>query len=196
MPDHTRRFDPNAGVLSGPKHSGYMNRSEAQQLPLGKLPLFLQKAIKALLAHEAPAAFDLALSWLYSRQEKYISGSKTAVIEEMAGIVDGAWGSQLCNGTSLGHCVDKSKVLKTIHSVNMLPELIRMQCSMMGAWGPATPDGNLTQLRSLDFGAGAVLWPMFHWRSLWPVARGPWPVARGPWLCGSLPAVYSRSATA
>ena len=36
----------------------------------------------------------------------------------------------------------------------MLPDLIRMQCSMAGAWGGATPSGSLVQLRSLDFGGG------------------------------------------
>ena len=29
-----------------------------------------------------------------------------------------------------------------------------MQCSMMGAWGSATADGNLVQYRTLDFGGG------------------------------------------
>lgn len=36
----------------------------------------------------------------------------------------------------------------------MLPELIQMQCSMMGAWGPSTHDNKLVQLRTLDFGTG------------------------------------------
>lgn len=36
----------------------------------------------------------------------------------------------------------------------MIPELLRMQCSMMGAWGKATPSGGLVQLRTLDFGEG------------------------------------------
>jgi hypothetical protein len=42
----------------------------------------------------------------------------------------------------------------TIHALNMLPELIRMACTMFGAWGPATPSGKLTQIRALDFGSG------------------------------------------
>lgn len=42
----------------------------------------------------------------------------------------------------------------TIHRLNMLPELIRMACTMFGAWGPATPTGKLTQIRALDFGSG------------------------------------------
>jgi hypothetical protein len=27
-----------------------------------------------------------------------------------------------------------------------------MSCTVMGAWGPATPEGSLVQLRALDFG--------------------------------------------
>ena len=29
-----------------------------------------------------------------------------------------------------------------------------MACTMFGAWGSATPDGGLIQLRALDFGGG------------------------------------------
>ena len=37
----------------------------------------------------------------------------------------------------------------------MLPELIRMACTMFGAWGGASADGaGLVQLRALDFGSG------------------------------------------
>lgn len=42
----------------------------------------------------------------------------------------------------------------TVRRLNMLPELIRMACTMFGAWGPATPTGKLTQIRALDFGSG------------------------------------------
>ena len=30
------------------------------------------------------------------------------------------------------------KVAARLRAINMLPELVQMQCSMMGAWGPAT----------------------------------------------------------
>jgi hypothetical protein len=36
----------------------------------------------------------------------------------------------------------------------MLPELIRMACTAYGAWGKATGDKGLTQVRALDFGGG------------------------------------------
>ena len=35
--------------------------------------------------------------------------------------------------------------------IHMLPELVQAGCSMFGAWGKATPTGNLLQLRSLDW---------------------------------------------
>lgn len=40
-----------------------------------------------------------------------------------------------------------------VRQVNMLPELIRMTCTMYGAWGPASASSKLMQLRALDFGA-------------------------------------------
>ena len=49
---------------------------------------------------------------------------------------------------------DATNLINTIEQVNMLPELIRMQCSMMGAWGKSTSSGKLLQLRTLDFGGG------------------------------------------
>jgi isopenicillin-N N-acyltransferase-like protein len=35
--------------------------------------------------------------------------------------------------------------------IHMLPELTKGACSMFGAWGKATPNGNLIQLRALDW---------------------------------------------
>ena len=54
------------------------------------------------------------------------------------------------------------KVAARLRAINMLPELVQMQCSMMGAWGAATKgaagaaSGALVQLRSLDFGVHRV----------------------------------------
>ena len=65
------------------------------------------------------------------------------------GMVDG-----VCSHTDHAICDDKPHFLSTVQQMNMLPELLKMQCSMMGAWGPSTPDGKLVQLRTLDFGGG------------------------------------------
>ena len=57
--------------------------------------------------------------------------------EEMHGVADGA-------GTDY----------QTILRVHMLAELTKGHCSMFGAWGSATPDGSLVQLRALDWDTG------------------------------------------
>ncbi|EGG23401.1 acid ceramidase-like protein [Cavenderia fasciculata] len=40
---------------------------------------------------------------------------------------------------------------QTVLRLHMFPELIKAACSMVGAWGDASIDGNLYQLRALDF---------------------------------------------
>jgi hypothetical protein len=41
----------------------------------------------------------------------------------------------------------------TIRRIHMIGELTKGSCSMYGAWGAATPDGGLLQLRALDWAA-------------------------------------------
>lgn len=41
--------------------------------------------------------------------------------------------------------------LALLRRVHMIGELTKGTCSMFGAWGKATPDGNLIQLRALDW---------------------------------------------
>jgi len=50
-------------------------------------------------------------------------------------------------GIAAGSGVDE----KLLTKLNLFPELIRAQCSMAGVWGPASTDGNLLQLRALDW---------------------------------------------
>lgn len=40
---------------------------------------------------------------------------------------------------------------RNIRRVNIFPEFIRAACTIVGAWGKATPDGKVIQLRALDF---------------------------------------------
>lgn len=132
-------------------------RSEVTQIPVASLPQWLQKLVKSLepvLEKAAPTVFNAALRWVWSQQVKYINASQTRVLDEMAGIVDGVCAPAGSNKTVPKLCEDKAKMLRTMYNVNMLPELVQMQCSMMGAWGDATPDGKLTQMRTLDFGGG------------------------------------------
>jgi len=80
-------------------------------------------------------------------QHEFNSGSAAGVFEELDGLAEG-----VCLA-AVGEC-DVQALRRTLWNVNVLPDLIRMQCSMLGAWGSATPIGTLLQLRSLDFGGG------------------------------------------
>eukprot|EP00947_MAST-08B_sp_MAST-8B-sp1_P001492 g1492.t1 len=134
-------------------------KSEAAQIPLDKLPAWLAKAIKALAEAAAPKAFDLALGWVLSQQKDLIAASPAKVFDEIQGMAEGVCAAQreraasTASSSSSSSC-DAASLAKTLEKVNMLPELLQMQCSMMGAWGKAVPGGRLVQLRSLDFGGG------------------------------------------
>jgi hypothetical protein len=84
----------------------------------------------------ADDGINAALEWELLETAAFIP---THFYEEMTGIADGAG-------------IDRNEVFK----IHMFPELIKAQCSMYGAWGKATQDGEanggLIQLRALDFG--------------------------------------------
>jgi hypothetical protein len=77
-----------------------------------------------------------------------MKGARSKVMDTIAGMAAG-----LCASGSIDKC-DASKLTKQIENLNMFPELVRMTCSMFGAWGAATPNNGLVQLRTLDFGTG------------------------------------------
>jgi hypothetical protein len=100
-------------------------------------------------AAAAPEAVNKALEWVYEAEEKYMP---SYLIEEMEAI-----GKGICIGMTTDHpasSCDTEEMTLMVKRVNMLPELIRMACTAYGAWGNATPDGKLTQIRALDFGGG------------------------------------------
>merc|ERR1719197_1423980 len=54
-----------------------------------------------------------------------------------------------------------------IMRLTVFPDMVKAHCSMVGAWGNATPDGSLVQLRALDWATNSPLqkWPLitvFH----------------------------------
>eukprot|EP00949_MAST-11_sp_MAST-11-sp1_P003514 g3514.t1 len=124
-------------------------KDEVDQIPLGSLPQWLQDLIKAAGKSIAPKAFNLALNYVYKTQLPFTSKSKADVWTEVQAIAEGV----CSNATSESEC-SAADVAATLQRLNSLPDLIRMQCSMMGAWGKATPDGKLVQMRTLDFGTG------------------------------------------
>ena len=57
-------------------------------------------------------------------------------LDELDGIVEGG-----------GSAVDGN----LLRRINMLPELTRASCSIIGAWGLSTADGQLYHFRGLDW---------------------------------------------
>ena len=128
-------------------------KSEVDQIPLNTLPPWLVSVIKGLLKDAAPQVFDLALGWVLDQQIDFIKAGKANVVQEGQAMIDGVCAT-LKNEPRCQNATSKAKLVQSLLQMNMLPELIRMQCSMMGAWGKATDNGHLTQLRTLDFGPG------------------------------------------
>jgi len=88
------------------------------------LPQFLQDLI-------AKYGVEAALEFTYLMTESYIP---QRFLDEMKGFSDGSGIDYM-----------------TIVRLHMFPELIKAQCSMVGAWGPASVNGTLYQLRALDW---------------------------------------------
>ena len=62
------------------------------------------------------------------------------ITEELKGISD---------GSGIGY--------REIMLTNLVPEIIKAACTIVGAWGPASKDGNLYQLRALDWNQNAPI---------------------------------------
>ena len=129
-------------------------REEVGGINLDGLPAWLQSLIKSALEPGAeklaPAAFDAAMGYVFAQQQGFIKASSANVLDEIDGMAEGVCNTQV----AAGNTCDQDGLATRLRHVNMLPELLRMQCSMMGAWGAATPTGQLVQLRTLDFGSG------------------------------------------
>jgi len=124
-------------------------KSLADQIPLDGLPKWLQKLLQAALGDLAGPAVKAALKFVYSREQSHITASKSKYLDEIEGFAQG-----MCSSGTIAGC-NVADWVESIKNVNMLPELIRMSCSMLGAWGQAVPEGGgLVQLRALDFGDG------------------------------------------
>jgi hypothetical protein len=131
-------------------------RQEVGSINLNGLPAWLQRLIRSALEPGsekiAPAAFNAAEAYVFERQQAFLKAGRANLFDEIDGMAEGVCNTQAAGGRTC----DQSSLAAKLMQVNMLPELLRMQCSMMGAWGPATPTGQLVQLRTLDFGAGPM----------------------------------------
>ena len=94
----------------------------------GSLPKKLPKSMQKLVAD---TAIGTALDLTYYLTKPYTNNK---YYQEMKGIADGS-------GADF-------KVLRRVH---MIGELTKGHCSMFGAWGSATKNGETVQLRSLDW---------------------------------------------
>lgn len=125
-------------------------RDEVKSLldDIDSFPPQLQEILKKLInagTAVAPKIFKSALAWVWEKEKQYVPDY---LVKEMEGIAQG-----VCDAPHIGNC-NVTEWTETIQTVNMLPELIRMACTAYGAWGSATPNGGLIQLRALDFGGG------------------------------------------
>lgn len=66
------------------------------------------------------------------------------------------WNDEL-SGLADGSGVD----IWTLRQLNLVPELLKASCSILGAWGKATTTGNVLHLRALDWEEHAPIskWP-------------------------------------
>jgi len=69
-----------------------------------------------------------------------------------------------------------------LREVNLIPELLKASCSILGAWGAATDNGQLLHLRALDWEEHAPIskWPtitVYH-----PTEKGSVPFANIAWV--------------
>lgn len=112
-------------------------------LDVSKLPEILQLKIKKF-ATKVPEIMYEALQYVYDKELQYFP---PALVQEMDGIAEG-----VCD--TLGAKCNLTEWKTLIKQTNMLPELIRMACTAYGAWGEASTDRKLIQVRALDFGSG------------------------------------------
>jgi len=105
------------------------------------LPFYL-KWIPNLLSLDTPDLLTALLRLQYLFTKPY---TPQRFSDELQGMADGAQFD-----------------LNMLTNINLFPEFIRAQCSIVGAWGTATIDGNLVQLRALD-------WDYRTFIASWPV---------------------------
>lgn len=108
-----------------------------ESIDLSKLPKWLQKALEGKVGIDAAEA---VLGAIYLKEESQIKQAQSEVIAEMQGLAAG-----LCASGAIEDC-STSDLTRKIQHLNMFAELVRMTCSMFGAWGDATVGGGLIQV--------------------------------------------------
>jgi hypothetical protein len=118
---------------------------EADAADLSKYPAWLQTVLANQLDKHFETLVDRALQAVWDAEEAFVPPRLKA---EMDAIAEG-----MCSVLSARKTACDVDAWKTnIYRLNMIPEFVKMTCTMFGAWGPASASGNLLQLRALDFG--------------------------------------------
>jgi hypothetical protein len=109
--------------------------------------------------------FSPAVSSHSTRPSRDVDLPPQHFFDEIQGFADGAG-------------VDPTIILH----LNMIPELVKAACSMLGAWGPATAKSTagLLQLRALDWGLDSPL-VNFHQLTIYHPSDGSRPFATMGW---------------
>ncbi len=121
---------------------------EVLNLDISGFPEPLQAILRVLQvkgAKAAPEVFKQAMAWVWEKEKSYVPAY---YFDEISGMAQG-----ICDSLKTSNC-NATEWNNRIQQLNMLPELIRMACTAYGAWGKATGDKGLVQLRALDFGSG------------------------------------------
>lgn len=81
---------------------------------------------------------------VWAKAKPYI---RTEDLEELRGLADGA-----------------GLPLETVQRMHIVPEISEFNCSFFAAWGKATRDGHLIQIRALDYATAAAVqqYPLIH----------------------------------
>lgn len=97
------------------------------------LPAWIPAVIRNLIINDGP---EVALDFTFNATKPFTPAHHYETLQGMA------------DGSGLDFMY--------VARISMIPELIKAQCSMLGAWGPATAQvgGGLVQLRALDWETG------------------------------------------
>jgi hypothetical protein len=119
----------------------------------GSLPAWLRAALEAAAVDKkVPEAFYRAMDWVWAQEVAFVP---PRLLAEMVSMGDGVCAGLAKARPALLPC-NTTEWAANVQRVNMLPELIKMTCTMFGAWGGASASGHLLQLRALDFGSSPL----------------------------------------
>ena len=110
-------------LKGSPYEMGYLHGATLRQ----EIHAMYDSLLQSVSKYGSLTLLDIA----YHQLEPYIP---QAYKDEMQGLADGA-------GVSL----------QKVHRVHAIPDVSEMDCTFFAAWGKATADGNLVQIRALDY---------------------------------------------